>query len=489
MRKIYLILLGALLFSSCGKDFLELNPISSASVNIFYKTPADIENAVIASYASLRGGGGSWTGYGGLISYYGDMHSDIANTFLTTDSRGLTTFEITAQPGNNDGHLYPFWTSSYAGILRCNIVMNRIGSVKMDETLASQRVGEVKFIRALYYFTLVRLFGDVPLVLNEVSIDEAYKIGRTPSSEVYKAIIQDLKDAIEVLPAKDAYLAKDMGRATKGAAQALLGKVYLTIKDYANAKTYLETVITSGKYNLVADYAKIYGPENENNIESIFEIQYKGGGTGTGSRFVNDYGPRNSAAVVVGNGEGWGRNRPNVTMIASYEQGDARKAVSVAESYINAKGATVAEPYTKKYLFPTSQTVAEDSHVNYIILRYADVMLMYAEVLNALNNGPTADAYKMINDVRNRAKLNPLSGLDKNSFALAVEKERKVELAFEGHRWFDLVRTNRAITVLTEFFAAEKVGYKIVEYQLIMPIPQQVIDNNPGVIKQNPNWN
>lgn len=489
MKKIFIILFGAIIMNSCSEDFLDLTPPSDASVKIFYKTTADIENAVNAAYASLRGDGSSWGGYGGLISYFGDMHSDISNTFLTTDSHGLSTFEVTAQPGNNDGHLYSFWKSSYAGIYRCNVVINRIADIQMDESLKSKRIGEVKFIRALYYFTLVRLFGDVPHVLKEVSIDESYEYGRKPESEVYAAIIQDLKDASDILPLKDEYSAKDMGRATKGAAQALLAKVYLTLKDYTNAKTYLEMVMGSNKYSLVPNYANIFGHLNENNIESVFEIQYKGGGFGTGSRFVNDFGPRNSAAVVVGIGEGWGRNRPNITMIASYETGDARKDVSVASGYYNAKNTWVSEPFTKKYLFPSAQKEKEDADVNYIILRYADVMLMYAEVLNELNNGPTADAYKMINDIRSRAKLSTLSGLNKNSFFLAVEQERKVELAFEGHRWFDLIRTGRAIDVLTNFFTNEMVGYKILPHQTIMPIPQQVIDNNPTKISQNPNWN
>ncbi len=485
MNKIVLTLAVTLLLSACGEGFLELTPPSDLNVNIFYKTAADMDVAVNAAYASLKDRG-QWTGYSQLMPYYGDVHSDVSEVFLNTDARGLESFDISTSPGNFDAFAGTMWNNAYQGIMRCNVVMDKIGDVTMDEALKERYVGEVKFVRALWYFAMVRLFGDVPLVTAFINEEEAYQMKRAPAAEVYQQIIRDLSDAAGVLPEKSRYTPAQMGRVTSGAARSLLGKVYLTMHNYTAAATELAAVINSGEYSLQSDYNKIFGPANENNQESIFEVQHQAL-IGVGSRFVNDFAPRNSGNIITGIGEGLGRNIPTLEMLEAFEEGDLRKDISVSAGYYSEQGDFVSSPYTRKYLAPMVEAYLSD--VNYIVLRYADVLLMYAEALNETNQGPDATAYASVNAIRKRAGLKDLpTGMTRQSFALAVEQERKVELAFEGHRWFDLVRTGRAVTVMNQHFKNREQTVVVKDFQLLLPVPQDVIDVSEGVIDQNLGW-
>lgn len=475
--KVIITLIATLSFTGCKEKFLDLAPISSASTATFFKTQADMITAINGAYATLQAGGQ----YG---NYYilGEIPSDNTTPVLSgsvTDQDEFDKFYIrTTNPV-----LLARWNDGYRGIYRTNTVIDRIGAVAMNETLKARITGEAKFLRALMYFNLVRVFGDVPLVLKEIADpSEGYDYGRTPASEVYAQIIKDLSEAQQALP--DSYSGSDMGRATRGAAKSLLGKVYLTNKQYAEAAAVLKEVIDSGIYDLLPTYATVFNPANKNSKESIFDVQYKKGLVPReGSGFGNSFAPENSGNAVVQFGGG-GNNRPTPDMEQAYEPGDLRKNISMATSYTNAQGNKVDYYFVKKYL--DAPVVSGDSDDNWPVLRYADVLLMYAEALN--ESGKTSEALPFVNRIRKRAGLNDLTISSQGDMRMAIEQERRVELAFEGHRWFDLLRTGRALPVLQAKAAAIGIKTNLTANNLIWPIPQSQIDINPSKIKQNPGY-
>jgi hypothetical protein len=476
--KLHKLTLASLIFLSAGcTDFLDLSPRDTANVGNFYRNAADMQAAVDAAYGMLASPGEY------SYAYYNVSEVRSDNTFNWEGGGNLPDAELDQFKMSSTNEIIRLmWIDTYRGILACNTVLDHIGGAEMDDALRQRFIGEAKFLRALKHFNLVRTFGDVPLVLKETkSVDEGYSQARVPQSEVYAQIITDLTDAAAKLPVS--YSGKDVGRATKGAALALLGKVYLTTRDFEKAKSTLKQVIDQGNYKLLPDYAALWPAANANNEESIFEVQFKKGGTGTGSSFYNNFAPRNSGSSVIQVGFAGGRNIPTADLIAAYEAGDARKAVSLSEGYTdNITGKYVADPYTLKY---RDTPFAEgDADNNWVVLRYADVLLMYAEAINE-TTGPNAEAFDAINAVRKRAKLAVLpAGLSKAAFALAIEHERQVELAFEGHRWFDLVRTGREVAVMNAHFKAPVVA----EFNAVFPIPQTQIDVNPAGIRQNPGY-
>ncbi|MFD2599280.1 RagB/SusD family nutrient uptake outer membrane protein [Sphingobacterium corticis] len=347
------------------------------------------------------------------------------------------------------------------------------------------------FLRAYHYFLLTQYFGDVILMTAPLEdASEAFGLTRTPSEEVYQQIITDLEGAVTVLPLKSDYDAANIGRASKGAALALLGKVYLTQKNYPSARQTLEQILNMD-YSLLADYAQVFEPTNKNHAESIFEVQYQGGNNlGEWSSFIYTFAPRDSEGAVVGfptaRPQGW--NIPTNDMIAAYETGDIRKDVSLKEGYTNSAGTYIPIPYINKYNHP--HTIVGRTDDNWPILRYADVLLMLAEAINE-EVGPD-QAYTHINQVRDRAGLSPLSGLTKESFRVAIAHERRVELAFENHRWFDLKRTlssEQLVQQLTAHGARERANptvtrggvpfaasdYRFEGYEALFPIPDRQI--------------
>jgi tetratricopeptide (TPR) repeat protein len=451
------------------KDFLELKPISQGSVSNFYKTPNDFNTAVLGAYSTLQTRGmynSMWLfadersddteqeEYAGILQVEGDFDRF---SLITTNS-----------------YLGDNWNHHYQCINRSNAIISRIGSVNFtSEATKNQYLGEALFLRGLAYFNLVRIYGDVPLVTKEISPEEAYAIKRTPADEVYTTIVSDLTQAGGLLP--DSYSGSNVGRATSGAAKSLLGKVYLTRKQYSEAARVLKEVIDGGQYALLPSYADVFRVENANHKESIFEVQYKANSQGRGSPFATLFTPRtgNAGILLTGQGATQGYNRPSPDMISAYPAGDLRKDASLAPNWTD--GARVNnDPYIKKYL--SRQSAVSDGDANWFVLRYADVLLMYAEALNEL--GRTSEASPYLNQIRRRAGLSPLDGLGQAQMRLALEQERRVELAFEGHRWFDLLRTGRAIEVMNSK------GFNITSRDLLYPIPQSQIDINPE-LRQN----
>lgn len=457
-----------LVCSACQDDFLALSPISSADVDKFYKTPADFQTAILGAYSTLQTGGmyGNWflfseersdnteqEDYAGTTQVYGDFDTF---TLLSTNS-----------------FISDAWNAHYRLINQCNTILERIQSITFpDAALKDQLIGEAKFLRALSYFNLVRVYGDVPLVLTPISGAEAYQISRSPLADIYPQIEGDFSDAASKLPAT--HTGASFGRATKGAAATMLGKVYLTRKQYAQAAQALKSVIDGGAYVLLPSYATVFQDANAHNKESVFEVSYKASSQGEGSNFATNFSPKRGAVYITGQGSGQGYNRPTQNVIAAYEAGDQRKTVSLSETWTDGKQ-VYADPYVKK-TFITALATAYDGDGNWIVTRYADVLLMYAEALN--EQGQTAQALPYLNQIRIRAGLAEKSGLSQVEMRLALEQERRIELAFEGHRWFDLVRTERALTVM------KATGKTISERDLLFPIPQQQIDINP-LLKQN----
>jgi hypothetical protein len=482
---IYTTAVISLSISGCSKDFIELAPISQNNSVNFYKTAADMKLAVNAAYGALQYSGQYWS----ALHEVAEVRSD--NTEILDVQTGLNVVEIdifTNQSGNT--LLNGMWNDHYRGIAQCNIVLDRIDAIDMDAAMKNRYIGEIKFLRALMYFNMVRSFGDIPLVLNEIkSPEEGYAYGREPVAKVYEQIIADLQDAETKLPV--IYTGADIGRATSGAAKALLGKVYLTNKQWAQAASKLKEIIDNtgeNRYMLLTNYADLWKVTNENHRESIFEVQFKKGGTGEGSPFTNQFAPRGSGVIVSKVGAGLGYNIPTQDMSDAYEAGDLRKDLSLSQGYMS--GANfVAVKYITKYLDIPFQ--ANDADNNWPVLRYADVLLMYAEALNEQGFVADGEAFTLLNQVRSRAGLPAKTAVnaepslqvaDQAAFRLAIEQERRVELAFENHRWFDLVRTGRAIEVMAEH------GITIQPHQLLYPIPQLQIDINPAKITQNPGY-
>ena len=469
--------------SSCKKDFLELAPISQQNGNNFYKTAEDMKNALTAAYGGLQ--------YGGL--YYSSMHvigdlrsdnTEITNPNAGADLQAVDNF--TNLPTTSTSSIT--WAGHYQAIQNTNIVIEKIEPVAMDATLKARYTGEAKFLRALMYFNLVRIFGDVPLVTKVINNpQEGYDYGRESTANVYAQIIADLQAAEASLPFE--YTGVDIGRATKGAAMSLLGKVYLTQKNWNLAAAKLKEVIdqtASNKYQLLPTYAGVFGIANENNRESIFEVQFKRASTGEGSPFTNQFAPIGSGTAVVSVGNPLGQNIPTANMNNAYETGDLRKAVSMRTSYVLGAN-TVNHNYVVKYSGTPAANL--DSDNNWIVLRYADVLLMYAEALNEQGYVADGPAFTYLNQIRTRAGLPSKTSNNANAalrvanqadFRLAIEQERRIELAFEGHRWFDLIRTDRALAVLG--------ASGMQPHHNVFPIPQTQIDINPGKITQNPNY-
>jgi hypothetical protein len=291
---------------------------------------------------------------------------------------------------------------------------------------------------------------------------------------------------VNALPAS--YTATNKGRASKGAALTLLGKVQLTREEYGDAIATLRQVLSLG-YSLLPDYADVFDPQNKNHVESIFDVQFQGDNTqGEGSNFIYTFAPLFSDGSVINfpgqNGAGW--NIPSRDMIAAYEPGDLRKEVSLKEGYFNQENEWIPVPFINKYNHP--HTIRGITNDNWPVLRYADVLLMLAEAINEEEEGPSTEAYGYLNTIRDRADLDELSGLDEVSFREAVLKERRVELAFENHRWFDLKRTKtpEALTTFLNAYAAiersnpttDRGGipftpgdYQFSPYEVLFPIP------------------
>jgi hypothetical protein len=437
----YIIAIISLIFCSvlfsCKKDFLNKTDPTRIGVDIFFKDEAQVNRAINGIYGQLQG-------INNVNYIFKEMISDNTTIDLNPSDRGgaagWEAFEYSTVNSGN-GEITNLWNRYYSAIYNVNNSIERLAASPVDDAAKKPLDAELKFLRGFLYFDLVRYFGNVVPVTNTFKTPaEAFELVRTQSvDEIYALIENDLKEAVAGLPTKADQPTALKGRATKGSALATLGEMYLTVKKYPEAVTTLQSILPMG-YSLVPDYADVFSTENKNNAESVFEIQYQGDNDlGEWSNFMYVFAPRESSSSIVGfAGQGLGgRNIPTNNMIAAYEPGDLRKDVSLKTGYTK-DGVFYPIPYVNK--FNHAHTIPGRTNDNWPIYRYADVLLMLAEAINeATGPGSVAEGY--LNEVRHRAGLDPLNGLGKDAFRTAVLKERRVELAFENHRWFDLKRT------------------------------------------------
>ncbi|MCT4589367.1 MAG: RagB/SusD family nutrient uptake outer membrane protein [Carboxylicivirga sp.] len=487
--KYFAILMIGFMAASCGDDFLIKSPEDSINTSNFWQTENDAINAINGAYQPLQWpklynmrmwtsdimAGNSIVGAGGGDD--GRETQDMANFVTATDNPGVLDL----------------WRGPAPGILRSNLVLKNVPAMDIDENLKSRILGEAYFLRGLYHFILVRYFGDVPLILEPQEPGDDLRPSRTDKAVVYQRIIDDLNEARKLLPEKRTYGASDLGRATKGAATGLLAKVYLTLEEWQNVVDLADEVERLG-YDLNPEYAQNFDVNNKNSIESLFEVQYVSdskqdfwSNENQASWLSTFTGPR-GADMVAG---GWGWNQPSAEFVAAYEANDQRKNVTVLFDGCPAfdgmdydPGYSITGFNLRKFL--VTKAVAEtydNSPMNFPVLRYSDVLLMKAEALNNLDK--TSDAYAPINKVRGRAGLENLKNLSKSEFNAAVLQERRMELAFEGQRWFDLIRVENGQWGLDFLHSIGKTNASA--KHLLFPIPQKEIDNNPN-LKQNPGY-
>jgi len=489
-EKIKLQTLGFLLLCilvSCDDSFLDKKPLGQLTSDNFFKTEEHAVWATNAIYNHLR----DWEVH--VFSYIGmtDIVSDDSDKGSTASDanflRELDEFSFDAGNIACDA----VWQGYYKGIYRANLVIANLPAIDMDENLKVRLIGEAKFLRAYFYFNLVRWFGDLPLITAPLSQDE-YKQSRVSQDAVYEQIIADLEAAIAQLPTKAEYASADLGRATQGAAMGLLAKVYLTRGNYELAAQFSLSLIQRASYSLFPNYVKLFSEEGENASESLFEVQTTALETGGGGSQYNEVqGVRGVPNL------GWGFNRPSDDLVEAYEFNDPRREATIlyvgellpdGSEVVQDNPNIFNERYNQKAWVPRHAGGNGNGNGNIRILRYADVLLIAAEALNELNR--MDEALIFINLVRERARggnpfaLPAISSTDTDELRTLIWKERRVELAMEQGRWFDLVRQNRVSSVMQALGKNFVVG----KHELF-PIPQSEIDLSGGNLVQNPGWN
>lgn len=511
MKKIYIKIIGVVILTaalnSC-KKFVDYNPHQDFVVTDedYLRSASDYQTLGVSAYSPLQ-----WLNQ---VVVIGDIASDnsVAGGENASDVLPLQQMDDFTLTSNNST-LADLWQAAYEGVNRANYLYqfkdkNPQGQV-VDFTGKDALYGEVAFLRAYYYFTLVKMWGDVPLFVDRrLTLTDSKTLQRSPKADVYKQIEKDLTAAIAALPVTPA----QKGRVSKYAAQALLGKVYLYESKFKEAADVLEPIITSGAYSLVTDYASMYLATGENGPESVFEIQYTNGqpyynwggfNRGQGNYAVQQNGVRGISGGLADMpyAAGWSTNLPTQNLASAYAAGDKRKAASVLDMEAYKTAYNAAHPeftetqklkyqtapykntglYNMKYL-PRKGESSGQLELNYLnnfrVLRYSEVLLMAAEAVNRSGGSPTT-AQGYINQVRKRAFGDDNHQVTVTGQALtqAIWDERRLELAMDGDRFFDLVRTGQAAGKLTGFVTGK---------HEVFPIPQQEVLSSG--LTQNPNY-
>lgn len=489
--KITYILFAFLMVFSCSDSFVDVDSLDENS-EVFFNSETDYQLALVAAYDYLQ--------TTSKFYQFAEIASD--NTLCggesATDSPYIQQIDdmIHSPVGQGDGGLRTMWQWMYEAVNRCNYIMEF--QDKTDFSNKTSVIAQTRFLRAYYNFILVKWWGDVPMVVDKrIQFGDQFNIDRTPKADVYALIEDDLIFAAANLP----YIQNETGRVTKGAAQALLGKVYLYQDKFSESATVLEDLINNGPHRLLtsAEYPNMFERDWENNIESIFEVQYSDvdGGSfdcfqcleGNYSTYFN--GPRGFVDATDKFDAGYSFNVPTQEVVDAFEPGDLRYETSILDidqyiidnpgsSYDPSAGYEQTGYFNRKYIARKGDLNIGDAALtnpdNYRAIRYADVLLMAAEALNRGNISDTR-AQDYLNEVRNRAMLGDITTTGSN-LTNDIYKERRVELVGEGHRFFDLVRTGRA--------PQEIDGFQAGKHELF-PIPIEEIllsgnrwDNNPG---------
>ncbi|MBS1664101.1 MAG: RagB/SusD family nutrient uptake outer membrane protein [Bacteroidetes bacterium] len=508
-----LILAGVVLAgSACKKSFVTRYPEGQVNEGNFFKTTADFEEALTGVYGPLRDAAN-------VAFYMEEMRSDNTHYDYNAKDRGGATSEQLADFLDNSANptIENLWKADYMGIQRADVLLDKMEAPPSDmaDSVKNRITGEAKALRAHYYFELVRLYGQVPLYLHAVTGPADALVNRSPVDAVYAQIQADLNDAVGKLPPPSFPQA---GGVTKGMAATELGLVYLTLHQYDKAIPLFQSVTQMG-YSLLPNYADVFDPGKKITNESIFEVQYKSGTDNQQSQFIYDFIPVTpNTTNILGqnfNNTAGGWNTPTDDIISVYEKGDKRLDISVGVvkgkldnnsdfqpdgviSILSADsvsdGIELYKRFVKKqFHLPLKSAVAFNTDDDWPVYRYSDLLLMLAEALN--ENGQTGAALPYLNQVRLRAGLAASAAADQGTMRDAIAHERRVELAFENKRWFDLLRTGKAIEVMTAYGVKQKQrfsyllpqSYNVTENKLIYAIPSREVQLNPA-LGQNPGY-
>jgi len=507
MKKISVTIISILIiFMISCTDELNQVPISNVSANIFYKTATDFKQAVNGVYNALGANPSTGNGYAIRRFMLSEIRSDniyCPGTAGTRDRVFVNNFQSNLA---NNALITEAWASNYVGILRANTILDQLDSIKVsDKPTRDQIEGEAKFLRAFFYFDLVRYFGKVPIIDHAVTTTEALSIPRGEVADVYNLIISDLSTASTKLPLT--FTGVDKGRATSLAAKAMLGLVYLTrtgptygingpglaTTEFDKAVSLFNDVIGSGKFSVVPTYAAIFSWANEGNPDIVFDIQAIGGNTGDlglGARFPTDFVDANYATSqgikFAGGAETDAPQSPSADLRNSFEVGDARKTFSIINSYPPS-----GTPQFVKFWDKTQAGVDRFNWpLNFPALRYTDVLMMKAEAILRGGFGANctqADVDAIVNQVRTRAGLTPRTNVTLDQLLT----ERRHEFMEEGLRWHDLVRNGTVITTMNAWRTIDDTAGKIspiVENYIIYPLPVAQITGIQAGYEQNPGY-
>ncbi len=552
MKQIFVILtlIASLTFTSCD-DFLNEEVRGKQNLDTYFQNEDEIQSFITGCYQAITFGG--WWNIN-TVWLLSEMCSDDGWMGNTTQSQSdyisLAHYQGT---GQSNGAISNFWQYRYKGILRCNVAIDRIPQATiLNEKLKNRFIAEARFLRAYFYFELVRNFGGVPLITGFLLPEEIQGIERASTADVYKFIEDDLKAAAAVLPKRSEYAATDMGRATSGAAQGLLGKVYLYQEKWQDAHDVLKTVIDSKEYKLMDNFGDVWSVDHNNNEESLFEVQYMYDGT---------YALGGALTVITGArsgpGDGWAWGQPTANLEQAYmDAGDTERlrwtiiktgCTEIAgennfdEFVENSKNMALYDTYIERYGWdPECYIIDPAQHksarvirkyfvpiekrpevynidkipLDHRILRYADVLLMYAEACNELSID--SDARAALNEVRNRVHLTDVTASG-SELRRAIRLERRLELAWEQNRLYDIRRwtddngkkmisnlmgpdgtfvkwntdetTRDALEWENQGEASDKGRGFTESRDMVFPIPLYEITMSNGSITQNPGWN
>lgn len=504
-RNILIAGLVMLLFSSCKETFLDVAPTGRLTSESFLKTDDEVKTAIIGVYNLMQHNysSGSWSSVYLIKNLPAD---DSLAGSSEGDNTGYQNIDDFAIQTDND-RLVAIWTSFYNTISAANKVIN---GVEADTDAKTEMIAEAKAIRAFTYFEMVTLFGGVPLMIENPISEADYHKPRATAAEVYAQIEKDFTEAIPVLPLKSEYSAADKFRFSKGTAQAFLGKVYLYQEKYSDAATQLAAVISSGEYDLEPNFADVWKKEKEFGLESLFEISYTSqelydwgtfpwGGENESNIEVQLQGPRdnifNLSNSTLPMRNGWGFNMPSAKIAHAFEaENDVVRGSATVLSAADfiATGGVIVNPNAHDYegymrlKYATYNSETSDQGIpelnyttNWRILRYADVLLLAAEAYHF--NGEDGKALTEINKVRDRVNLPFVTSGD--DMFQAIVKERQLELAFEGSRYWDLVRWGLAQQELGDL------GFQTGKYELFpIPLNEIIANNQISQDDQNPGW-
>lgn len=442
-NKLYWAIALLLILTSCNDDFLNLNSKTSLSTTIYFQTQSDFEQGINGAYAPLRSmhnsNWGAWA--------MGELRSDNSTYKYNPNDRGTIEAEFICDflDDSANGVTHHKYVTNYNIISRVNHILEPIDNVEFDTNVKNNIKGQALFLRALAYLDLVQYYGSVPLHLTPVKTLDGTALPLSAAESIYAQIIEDAKLAASLLPDKST---QEAGRATSGAAKTLLGNAYILQKKWADAEKVLKEITG---YDLVPNYADIFDPTNKNNIESIFEVQYKEGNEGFASGFfylflaqpitAEEVSAITEITEIARTVEGY--NIPTPDIIAAYESGDKRKDATIG--ILTAYGSPY--PYIKKYCH--AHALTGNTNDNWPVYRYSEVLLLIAEALNEQDKGSEALTY--LNQIRNRAGLGDSKASGQAAIREAIMKERRVELAFENKRWLDLVRSGKVVDVMKAY--------------------------------------